>query len=301
MLRRFVIAGVVLSTGLIGGTDDGISAPSSPSPEEQVAIISAARDAALLFSNSLPDFICTQVTRRWVGQSRKKFAMTSFGDPREFGSTKVTELNEAENLKLKDTLTVQLSYSGQKEQYKLLLVNGKRTKSSYESVGGVTSYGDFWSVLGIVFQPSSQTKFEWDHWAVLNGQKVMVFNLQVMPANSQWRISYELQEIVTGLKGFVFIEPTQREVLKIEVAAVAIPKKFPIQRSGVELDYRRQTVGGREFLLPLRAVDWNDATAISTKNEVEFRLYRRFTADSKIDFETPPALPEKQLKEATPE
>jgi hypothetical protein len=36
-----------------------------PSSEEQAEIISEARDYALNFSKTLPDFICTQVTRRY--------------------------------------------------------------------------------------------------------------------------------------------------------------------------------------------------------------------------------------------
>jgi hypothetical protein len=167
-------------------------------------------------------------------------------------------------------------------------------------VDGTTSYGDFGSLLGIVFQDSAQAAFKWDHWGVLNGETVMVYGFEVAAAHSQWRIGYGTQEIITGIKGFVFIEPKSKQVLKLEVNAADIPKKFPIQRSGVELDYRMQSVGVTEYLLPLKAVNWSDAKNVRTKNELEFRKYRKFSADSKLDFDTPAPLPERQVKEAEP-
>lgn len=298
MFRQAVISCLFLSAGLLRGTED-TAVPDAPSPEEQGAVISATRDAALKFGDTLPDFICTEVCRRWVAQTRTK-SVVKFGDPRALEPGKVTRIYEDTDWKPKDTLTVQLSYYQQKEQYKLILLNGRPTKRSYESVGGATYYGDFWNVLGILFQPTSYARFEWDHWALLNGRRVMVFDCQVAPANSQWRISYESQEIVTGFEGLVFIEPTEHQVLKLDIHAEGIPKNFPIQRSGVELDYRAQTVGNLRYLLPLRAVEWNETKTFSTRNEVEFRLYRKFAADSKIDFETPPPLPPNQIKEEIP-
>lgn len=277
----------------------GLACASTPPPstEEQAAIIEASRSAALTFTDHLPDFICTQVTRRWVNQGRASSNLVLAG-PRLRQPGKTIRLDDDEEWKLRDTLTIQLTYFGQKEQYKLLLVNGKQTKESYESLGGTTDYGDFGSILGILFQSSSEAKFAWDHWGVLDGQRVMVFNFSVAPAHSQWHIGYETQEIVTGFKGLVFIEPTQHQVLKLKVNADDIPKKFPIQKSGVELDYRLQTVGDHDFLLPLKATDWTDTKNLASKNEVEFRSYRKFSTDSKIDFNTPTPLPENKIKDS---
>jgi hypothetical protein len=178
---------------------------STPSPQEQATIIAATQDAALRFSDSLPDFICTQVTRRWVGRVQEA-SMMSLGklQPRDPGT--VTFDSDVQ-WKLRDTLTIQLSYSEQKEHYQLLLVNGKKTHQSYESIEGATSYGDFGSALGVLFQASSDAQFTWDHWGLLNGQPMMVFDFKVARANSQWRIGYGSQQIVTGFAGSVSIEP----------------------------------------------------------------------------------------------
>jgi len=276
------------------------STPAPPTPEEQTAVIQATRSAALSFSDHLPNFICTQITRRWVNQgpvtSNLDLPQARYGRQ----PAKTLHLEGAGDWKLRDTLTIQLTYFGQKEQYKLLLVNGRETKQSYESVEGTTHYGDFGSILGLLFQSSSQAKFNWHHWGSLNGQPVMVFSFAVDAEHSQWRIGYGTQEVVAALKGLAFIEPTQPAVLKLIVNANDIPAKFPIQRSGLELDYRMQTVGDHEFLLPLKAVDWTDTKNLFTKNEAEFRRYRRFSTESKIDFDTPAPLPEGQIKDGAP-
>jgi hypothetical protein len=271
-----------------------------PTAEEQAGVIAATRAAALSFSDHLPDFICTQVTRRWVDQHRGSTNLMLAG-PRNRLPGSALHVDEGDNWKLRDTLTIQLTYFGQKEEYKLLLVNGRKTKESYESVGGTTTYGDFGSILGILFQTSSAAAFAWDHWASINNQPVMVFLFEVKADHSQWHIGYGNQEVVTAFKGLVFIEPTEHQVLKLRVDAIEIPKKFPIQKSGVELDYRTLTVGEQPFLLPLKAVDWNDTNNLSTKNEAEFRNYRKFFADSKIDFDTPAPLPDTQIKASVPD
>ncbi len=291
---------VVLLAGLACQWASAAAVKAPPTPEEQTAIIAATRRGALEFSDHLPDFICTQVTRRWVNQKRGSSSLV-VAAPRGRMSGRAIQLDADDDWKLRDTLTVQLTYFGQKEQYKLLLVNGLPAKQSYESLNGTTQYGDFGSVLGILFQDSSAAAFTWDHWATLDNQAVMVFAFAVDAGHSQWHIGYETQEVVTAFKGQVYIEPTQHQVLKIKVNADQIPKKFPVQRSGVELDYRAQTVGEHEFFLPLRSVNWSDTKNLFTRNEVEFRRYRRFSTDSKIDFDTPAPLPDAQIKEAAPD
>jgi len=50
-------------------------------------------------------------------------------------------------------------------------------------------------------------------------------------------------------------------------------------------------------MLPLKAVVTSKAGRYATKNDIEFRLYRKFETGSSIKFDTPEALPEDQIKE----
>jgi hypothetical protein len=101
---------------------------------------------------------------------------------------------------------------------------------------------------------------------------------------------------VPGCHGLVFVD---RDLLAVvRIARVAdLPADFPMQQMEDTLDYDLAAIGGHEYLLPLKAVVLVRARIQSPKNEVEFRLYRKFTVESTITFETPEALPEDQTKE----
>ena len=114
-----------------------------PSAEEQGRILDEVRQNALNYSKSLPDFICTQVTRRDYDPSG-------------------LELWHNE-----DTLVIRLSYFEQKEDYKLILQNNRVTDQSYNSLGGATSTGEFGTMLRELFEPRTQARFEWSRWANL--------------------------------------------------------------------------------------------------------------------------------------
>jgi hypothetical protein len=87
-------------------------------------------------------------------------------------------------------------------------------------------------------------------------------------------------------------------VVRITSVAELAPT-FPIQQAQDTLDYDLATISGHEYLLPLRAVVQMREGKYLSKNEVEFRLYRKFTAGVTITF-TPDALPDDQTKEQPP-
>ena len=102
-------------------------------PEEAV-LLESAREAALRYSDFLPDFICTEVVRRTQ-------------DPQGNGRWHSV-----------DTLTIKLSYFGHKEDYKLMLVNGKPTALDYLHAGGALSTGEFGTRLLSLFEPRIRTR-----------------------------------------------------------------------------------------------------------------------------------------------
>ena len=91
------------------------------------ALLEQAREAALRYSDSLPDFICTEVVRRTQ-------------DPQGNGRWRSL-----------DTLTVKLSYFGHREDYKLMQINARPTMLDFLHVGGSLSTGEFGTRLYSVF------------------------------------------------------------------------------------------------------------------------------------------------------
>jgi hypothetical protein len=260
-----------------------------PSSEEQAAIISEVREYALNYSKTLPDFICTQVTRRYAAP----VPGTRYG-----GSAGTEPTWYAQ-----DTLTIKLSYFEQKEDYKLILVNNSMTTQDYKTLGGATSTGDFGSMMREIFEPATQAKFEWDHWGTLRGRRVLAFSYRVAQFRSQWHINYDRKlDIVPAYKGLVYVDKQTHQVLRVTLDAEDIPASFPIRRADTILDYDFQEISGHTFLLPLKATTIMAASDYMTKNDEEFRVYRKYSAESDIKFDAadvPAPLTDDKTKETT--
>lgn len=182
-----------------------------PSPEEQKKIIAQARDYALNYTKRLPDFLCTQVTRRYVDPSGLEF------------------------WRQEDVLTARLSYFEKHENYKLVLVNNQvvTTDTPYLSVGGAISTGEFGSMMGEVFDPATEADFRWDHWGKLRGREVYVFAYRVAQERSKWHVTYEkTDDVVPGYHGLVYVNrdtlSVQRITLVAELPASFRSRRFPI-------------------------------------------------------------------------
>ncbi|MFB3776233.1 MAG: hypothetical protein ACE141_01445 [Bryobacteraceae bacterium] len=248
-----------------------------PSPTQWKKVIEEAREYALNYSRQLPDFICTQVTRRFVDPAGLEFWQSE------------------------DVLTARLSYFEQKEDYKLMLVNGRYTDMPYQMVGGAISSGEFGTMMREIFEPETGATFRWERWATLRGRRMHVISYVVGQPASKWTIEYEKRERFTpGYHGLIYIDSQNGAVARVTLEADGIPPSFPIQQAGNTLDYDTATIGDREYMLPLRAVMKMRQGRALFKNEVEFRLYRKFAAEASISFDTPDPLPEDRVTEQPP-
>ena len=238
--------------------------PPPPSAEEQERIIEAARENALSYTDRLPDFVCLQLTRRYV-------------DP--------TGL-EMDWLK-RDEIKTRVSYFEHKENYEVLSVNDRvvSNRGMFE-LGGANSTGEFGSMLSELFDPRTGTRFRWARHSLLRRRPVYVFHYQVLRGRSRWRIRFDnSREIVTAYRGLVYIDKESEQVLRIAMSATGIPADFPIQEASSRLDYDFAEISGREFLLPLKAQMNMRQSKFLIRNNVEFRLYRKFSAESTLTFE----------------
>lgn len=247
-----------------------------PSAEEQKDIIEKAREYALGYSKRLPDFICMQVTRRYVDPSGLEFWRNA------------------------DTITTRLSYFEQKEDYKVITINGRMTEVSYQKLDGATSSGEFGSMMRELFEAGTQARFEWQRWATLRGKRNHVYTYYVAQPNSKWTVSYQRTDVTTpGYRGLVYVDRDTLEVTRITLDA-DMPPAFPVQMATTVLDYDSTDISGAKFMLPLRAEVRMRAGKELVKNEVEFRLYRKFGADTSIKFDTPEPLPADATTEQPP-
>jgi hypothetical protein len=256
-----------------------IVGPPPPDSIEQKRILAAVTENALNYTSGLPNFICMQVTRRYVDQSGM------------------------ESYHLADTIAERLSYFDHHEDYKVALINNVPVQNvSHEQLGGATSSGEFGSIMAEIFAPESNTKFDWERWATLRGKRMHVFSYRVPLAYSKYTIRWgngpDSRTIVTGYRGLIYADRENNNIMRITVEAENMPVDFPIQKAQQDLNYDYTRISGQEFLLPLKAENRLREGKYLVKNEVEFRLYNRFGADTVIQFgDVPDALPQDQVIE----
>jgi hypothetical protein len=74
------------------------------------------------------------------------------------------------------------------------------------------------------------------------------------------------------------------EMLRLTYAADAIPKTYPIHLSTTAVNYDFADVGGKKYLLPASSEIEMRSDDMWARNQTEFREYRKFSADSTINF-----------------
>ena len=243
------------------------ASPPEPKLEELRGVLGEARGKALTYTASLPDFICTETVRRYV-------------DYVAWGRSAAI-----------DTLTLQLTYFEHQEKYTLTAVDGRKTKLSYENMSGAWSRGEFGSMLLSVFSPASQTVFRWSNWTTLRKRPAYVLSFRIDVKNSSFRLTASEGRssgvsAVVGEHGLVYIDRETRDAMRVDSEADSIPGDFSLSAANRTLDYGRADVGGRDFLLPLRAgarMTVRDRRTLR-RNEIEFSDYRKFTGESSISF-----------------
>ncbi len=133
-----------------------------PAPGELKSMLADAARFAQDYSNSLPNFMCEQVTNRLVDR----------GGERKW--------------RQKDKITERLVYVEHNETRSLLELerNGVKTHDNNGQDYGVLSYGEFGSAIKGIFQLSSKADFQWKQSGLLGDGKVQVFDYRVARGNS---------------------------------------------------------------------------------------------------------------------
>jgi hypothetical protein len=240
----------------------GICASGQEPPDAAAAqkILADATEYAAHHERDLPNFICTQTTRRFQ----------DFSGREEFRPV--------------DMIVERLTYFEHQEDYKVLEVNGLPSHLGHDELGGASSSGEFGSVMKGVFSPT--TEFHWQAWFTLRGQKMHVYAYQVAKANSDYHIVVQGRpgSLVTAYHGLVFIDDRRHFIHRITLRADGIPPAFPVQDVSLMLDYEFTQIGDANYLLPLNfELRSRDGKAL-IKNDVDYDNYRKFTADSTLTF-----------------
>ena len=254
------------------------SAPAAiplPDPAALKTILAEIQEKALNYTRNLPNYICTQVTRRHV-------------DP-----------TGTESWRLADTIMEQLSFVDQKENYKVMMVNDKVVTNDlqHDKLGGASSSGEFGTLLHTIFEPETQTEFTWERWTTIRGRRMYVFAFRV--GQQRYSIHHDASKrtVVVGYHGLFFADRDTKAVMRVQMECDGIPADFPIQSVKLVLYYDSVEISGQEFVLPLQSEIHSREGRYLSWNEVSYHSYHKYSADATISFGAPEDIPQEKLKE----
>ena len=236
--------------------------PSSPAPAPPKAdpFLDQVRQTALEFTESLPNYLCKQVTARYQSERRPP------------------------SWQALDIVSAAVVYEDGRESYHDIRINDKPVKKAMDAIPGSRSRGEFGTTLRDLFSPATAAAFRYRRQSTAAGLPASVYDFQVDQAHSHWENRVAGQLVFPAYKGSVWIDKQTHRVLRIEMQARNLPEEFPLDASEWVVDYEFVRIGPGRYLLPIHAENLACFRGGSqcVRNTTDFRNYRRFTSESQI-------------------
>jgi hypothetical protein len=225
--------------------------PLNPDDAGQKKVIADVIARGLQYTKELPEFTCEVVTRRNI-------------DP----------TGTRQHWKIVETVHEELTFSGNKEEYKTLSANGRKGGDGRPT--GAVSAVDFANVLAWIFDPKAQAEMTWSNWDSVRGHRVHAINVKLKPERSPYTVGKGKSQIPAGLNGMLYADQDTGSVMRFAAVATDVPAKNPIQSVSMDLMYDFAKIGDHYYLLPLKAeMQAKEGAKLLTWNEVDFRDYRK--------------------------
>ena len=227
-------------------------------------LLEGARQWALSFTANLPDFICTQITKRSDNQGQEDTA-----------------------LKKRHDIVTKVQFVGGAETYRTLTVDGKPSERHVREISGM---GEFGSTLQALFQPGSPARFFHEGDSLVDGQPAVVFAV-THPSGYQLYTGVlhdgTLQNFVrVGYEGHIHVAKDSSVVLRIVGKRIfGVPADFPVRQARFRIDYGPVDIEGSTYWLPLSSRDvLVGRRGWINQNENKWMNYRRFATKTTLDF-----------------
>jgi len=223
-------------------------------------VIGEARSAADTFTAQIPNFMVEQATTRYWSNSI----------PARWNAV--------------DVVTAEVVSVNGQEDYRNIRLNGRPSSQPIEKTGA-WSTGEFVSTLQDILSPYTAATFVRRADETVADRAVYVYDFSVKKPNSHWHIiAQDGRSETPAYTGSIWIEKEHYRVLHIEQRTGPLPPSFPYDKAESTLDYDWVRIEGRNYLLPVRSenLSCSRGTTTCTRNEIAFRNYRKFTADSNI-------------------
>lgn len=245
------------------GNPDRLPQPSGISATDD-PIIDQAREEAFAFTETLPDYVVKQYTTRYESDSASRGKMS---------------------WRALDIVTADVVAENGKESYKNLMVNGKPARNVEQT--GSWSEGEFASTLQALLSPASDALFTNRRTTSIVNRPAYRYDYTIEQPRSNWRVEAAGSSFRPAYGGAIWIDKETSRVLRIEMSARSIPRSFPLDQVESTVDYDFVLIGEKRYLLPTHSESLScmRGTTECSRNVIEFRNYRKYSADSNITFE----------------
>jgi hypothetical protein len=228
-------------------------------------VIENAREAAFSFVETLPNYVVKQFTTRY-GTEAARGGKTSW--------------------RAIDTVTADVVSENGTEAYKNILVNGKPPREAIEKTGA-WSTGEYASLLQDVLAPQTDADFHGQRATTIVNRAAYRYDFTVQRTNSHWHVYAASESYTPEYNGTIWIDKQNYRVLRIELSAQKLPRTFLLDTVESAVDYDYFTIGDGKFLLPAHseALSCVRGTGECTRNVIDFRNYKKFSAETSITFD----------------
>lgn len=133
-------------------------------------------------------------------------------------------------------------------------------------VRSLTTSGVFGPILGTVVVDASRSKLAWSHWEQSQTGLQAVFSYEVPKENSHYTLVFDSIPTnpacstapqtfskVVAYHGEMAIDPASGTILRLMLMADLKPDEFTVN-SGIEVEYGRVSIGGKDYFLPISSV-----------------------------------------------
>jgi hypothetical protein len=226
------------------------------------AVIADARRAAEAFMEEIPNFVVQQQTTRYHSFSN--------------GATWLSD----------GVVSADVVCVNDVEEYRNILVDGKRAPAPVAKTGA-WSTGEFVTALRNLLSPATDAAFVRGGEDRIVGRAAYRYDYTVRQANSHWRIvNPDGRSEAPAYNGTVWIDKESHRVLRLEMRTSSLPPGFTYDKAESTLDYGFVRIGQANYLLPVKSgnLACQSGTSTCMKNEIDFRNYRKYGAESDITF-----------------
>jgi hypothetical protein len=239
--------------------------PVSPSQTDPNQLLEAMRAYVEHYVANLPNFICLQTTEQFeAGRKKERWVK-------------------------RNTLVFRLVFDGTREKQSLELVNGRPPGSTNQRIvhRPLVTEGEFAILLSNVFGASSNATFQWKGWINSGGHRLAAYDYSIDKEHSTLKLSLsDLAQAVLAYHGSVYADPSTGAIWHISNEANEIPKEIRTRSIATSIDYGNVALGGASYLLPDRASVQVATDSGFIRNDLYFRNYQKFEAQSTITFKS---------------